>query len=428
MVHGRLQYEKAVELYDGASAPVHGSVDFRHSYVDFNSISQIDPDYVLPYVMPWDEDALAARTGIGCVGGGFLAGDEDGAPVDFAAEGDIKHSYEYQNGDWIKQQYSMTDLDGIASLLGVFWPFVKGIINTDMYGEIQKEKFVLLPVGKVDDFYFPNPDTPFVPHIVPIQLLTVGQLAIVATSFELTTMMARRLKATLKDTLAQIGITDIVIGAIANSYGQYMTTREEYAAQHFEGAFNLYGPWSGAALMQENHRLAMNLVDGVDSEPGPVPPDLSDEQFVETSVSTSGVVNDDGDFGAVIQDVNPSYSNGETAVARFEGAHPRTVLVLKSKGTLGNYYKVDRFTFLEVQKKDTASDQWVTVATDRDETTRFRWKRVGGQLSARSEVTLEWTIKDAEPGTYRLVYNGLAKNLIAPIQKFTGTSGEMTVH
>ncbi len=43
--------------------------------------------------MPWDEDTDEARTGIGCIGAGFLAGDEEGAPVDFAEEGEIRHTY-----------------------------------------------------------------------------------------------------------------------------------------------------------------------------------------------------------------------------------------------------------------------------------------------------------------------------------------------
>ncbi len=51
-----------------------------------------------------------------------------------------------------------------------------------------------------------------------------------------------------------------MIAAIANSYSQYLTTREEYAAQHFEGAFNLYGPWSGGAFIQSNDDLARDLV------------------------------------------------------------------------------------------------------------------------------------------------------------------------
>jgi neutral ceramidase len=427
VIHGKKQLNAAINLYNNTQVTLGDNIDFRHSFVDFNNISYIDPKYIGEYKMPYD-DVSKARTEIACIGGAFLAGDEEGAPVNIAKEGEIRNSFIYQDGTWKRQDYQLSNLQlkGTEKILNNLWPLAKGVLGTDKYSEIQKEKVVLLPVGKVDDFWFPNPQTPFVQTIQPLQVFTIGNFAIVGIPFECTTMEARRIKSTLLSTLKPSGITQIVLSTHANAYSQYLTTREEYAAQNFEGSFDLYGPWSGAAVTQELDRLCQDLVSNKKSTSDSTPPDLSNQQFVQTAISSSGVFNDSGNFGKIVTDVKSSYNNGDTVQVVFEGAHPRNILTLKSKDQLNKFYNPDTFSYLEIQKKN-SDDLWDTVCTDRDPYTTFKWKRTGGELSPTSEVSISWLSRNASPGIYRIIYNGLSKSLQNVYSKFTGISNNFSI-
>jgi neutral ceramidase len=74
-------------------------------------------------------------------------------------------------------------------------------------------------------------------------------------------------------------------------------------------------------------------------------------------------------------------------------------------------------------------DGWQTVYTDGDAYTTFDWARTGGDTS--SEATVTWELHDEQPGTYRVVYNELAKHSLlgqlASFVKFTGISPSFQV-
>jgi neutral ceramidase len=428
IVHGRRQLQKAQELYAAATGTLPVSLDVRHTYVDYNHIP-VGPDYIGDNRMPWDTSVAGASTCIGAVGAGILAGDEDGAPVHLGEEGQIKNTYTMEDGRWVFQPYPVGTLPDVSGVLGPLWPLAERALENSPFNPCQKEKVVLLPVGDVADLPFSNPTTSLVPVILPLQIIRIGSLAVAALPFEPTTMAGRRIRALLARSLGPVGVSDVVVAGMANAYGQYMATREEYAMQNFEGAFTFYGPWQLAATTQQIELLARDMAAGRASSPGPNPPDLSNEPRVQTEISQTGVVNDSGSFGRVLTDALPSYNRTRDVVTvRFQGAHPRTVQQLKADGQLSPYYDPDTYSYLEVQKQ--AGSGWTTVAADGDPYTAFDWVRTGGPLSSTSEVTVTWLVRDASPGTYRVVYLGLAKRLgpLGPTyQKFVGTSRSFSV-
>jgi hypothetical protein len=80
----------------------------------------------------------------------------------------------------------------------------------------------------------------------------------------------------------------------------------------------------------------------------------------------------------------------------------------------------------------TESPGWITVLDDSDWDLVFRWERVGflsnGLTGGQSAATLQWEIgEDAEPGKYRFVYNGDAKDLTGKITEFQGISSSFHV-
>jgi neutral ceramidase len=96
-----------------------------------------------------------------------------------------------------------------------------------------------------------------VPSELPLQLMRIGDLAIAGVPGELTTMAGRRLRAALEAEYGLRGspVGSVVISGYANAYSQYITTPEEYAMQHYEGASTLFGPHTLEAYIQEFRRL-----------------------------------------------------------------------------------------------------------------------------------------------------------------------------
>ena len=152
-----------------------------------------------------------------------------------------------------------------------------------------------------------------------------------------------------------------------------------------------------------------------------VPLDLSDAQVI----NVPGVVADSPcflpdanlcpfeKFGDVLVAPPATASAGDRVVSTFRGAHPR------NDPRLGE-------GFVEVERE--VGGAWTIVARDWDPETRFRWRRTGGALSPMSEVDVEWLIPgSAAPGTYRLVYRGNARSLLAVISPIAGFSPSFEV-
>ena len=373
-IHGDIQYARARELFDGATELLRGPVDGRLAFFDMENVT-VD----------------AAFTGEGeqhtcsaAIGFSLAAGAEDGVGIAFIEEGIVF-------GENIPA-FTIVPEDQICHV----------------------EKTILLPTGRMQ----PHPWTP---PVVPAMVMRLGNLAIVPTPFEITTISGDRLRATVLGRLAGTGVDRAVIAGLSNGYASYVTTREEYKAQHYEGASTLFGPWTLAAWQQNFASVAEALRDNTIPADTATPQDLSDAQLIETLpvIADSPCVLPDAalcpfeKFGDVVQAPPKSAAPGEHVVVRFRGAHPRNDL------RLGTGY-------LEVQRKN--GEQWQTIARDWDPETTFRWQRTNGPLSPGSEVTIDWRIpQDAVPGEHRIVYHGDAKSLIAVITPISGASPSFMV-
>ena len=70
-------------------------------------------------------------------------------------------------------------------------------------------------------------------------------------------MAGRRLRDTILNELKGTDVKYLAMAAYANDYSQYVTTKEEYDMQHYEGASNLFGPFTLHAYQQEFRKLAI---------------------------------------------------------------------------------------------------------------------------------------------------------------------------
>jgi neutral ceramidase len=346
-------------------------VDYRHTHVKMDAV-QVAPAYT---------DGQPQQTCPAAIGLSMLAGAEDGPGI--GTEG--------------------LSCQNVKLLVG---DFVCGNTRTACQGE----KPVAMEMG--------SQQPPWSPEVLPLQLVRIGNLALVAVPFELTTMAGRRLRETVSQALAPAGVTEVVIAGLSNAYAGYVATREEYARQHYEGASTHFGPWTLAALQQEFDTLARLLKAGTPAPPGPTPRELG----LQVIGFQPGVVYDDkvlwASFGEVVrgQDARETYQRGETARATFWAGHPRNGPRIQG-------------TYLRVQR-EAPGGKWVDVAYDWDWDTLYRWERVPCfPTYGCSHVTVEWSIPpDAPPGRYRLVHHGHWKSgWDGKSRPYTGTSRVFTV-
>ncbi|KAF8756405.1 Neutral/alkaline non-lysosomal ceramidase, C-terminal [Rhizoctonia solani] len=267
---------------------------------------------------------------------------------------------------------------------------------------------------------YANTPYPWQPSIVDIQMFRIGQLVMLIFPGELTTMAGRRLREAVRAKLILNGVIGsnayVVVAGPANTYAHYVTTREEYSIQRYEGASTIYGPFTLEAYTDLFTKYVPFLADNVAGAPpaGPTPEDLTKKAI---SLQT-GVVFDASpigkSFGSVLTDVNTSapYKRGQTVTTVFQGANPRNNLRLE-----GTFMTIDQLI----------GSTWTTVRTDSHPSTKFGWLRTNSVLGY-STVTANWTIETTTPaGSYRITYNGNNKPLIGSIGSFTGTSSTFTI-
>lgn len=426
---GRRQYLGARSLYESmledssedesAFVAVRGdTVRSLHTFVDFANRT-----FVL-------QNGTLARTCPAALGYSFAAGTSDGP------------------GAFDFKQNNPGDPNA-----NPFWAVVGNSLHSP--GPDQKDchgvKPILLDVGETTSPY------QWSPNIVDIQLLRVGQLLIIVSPGEATTMAGRRWKEALASSAVDSWADDtsdsplVVLGGPANSYTHYITTEQEYAIQRYEGASTLYGPntldayinltlsrlpyLSSSSKTSDDASLPPFAASLPRLEPGPQPP-----IHVNSSLSfIRPVVVDNAPFfkslGDVVQDVRPHYSlsSGSAPIVSttFVGANPRNNLRLDG-------------TFASVEKYDERASVWRKVRDDEDWSLTYEWKRTNSALGT-SQVKLSWElgwevgvwgrnddgrdeidpgVVDALKGRYRFKYFGDAKSLDGNIEPFEGISGE----
>ncbi|KAG6584501.1 Neutral ceramidase [Phytophthora cinnamomi] len=378
-IMGKRQYDTLSGLIKGKSELIQGPVVANLSYVDFSNVS-------LNGVKPTTASPYAHRTCPAVVGQNFAAGTEDGRGLSMFTEANLKANVLFKT---------------IGAVIKETPQWVQTCQNAN--------KVPLLAVGLMEP-------VPWVPNILPVQVVKIGQFAIAVTNFEVTTMAGRRIRDTVKTALAGAGVTEVELASISNAYAQYLTTKEEYLTQNYEGASTLFGPNQLAAVQQELARVAASVADSsVQLDVGPTPLQLDRSSLITLQ---TGVVFDSSpllrSFSHVRTQPSSSYAVGSVASAVFAGAHPKNALALVS-------------SFCDVQKLG-SSGSYSTVMTDAHWDLRYHWER---HLIAESKNTCEWNIRKggstSVAGTYRFMHRGYSKSLLGALTAYTATSNAFVV-
>ncbi len=107
---------------------------------------------------------------------------------------------------------------------------------------------------------------PWCPEVLPLQLIRIGQLYLEAGAEEYTIDAGLRIRRTVAAGPG-VPLENVLVHGYANAYSQYVTTPEEYDAQHYEGAFTLFGRYTLPAAYQHQRLLRGVKADLVNPHP-----------------------------------------------------------------------------------------------------------------------------------------------------------------
>lgn len=256
--NGRYQSELALAAFQQPLQQVQGKIDAVLSYVDLSNI-EIPPEFA--------QGQIGAKTSQPCHGTAFFAGtpvDGLGAPkslikgMQFLADQFRKQkSKNLKAADFAdyQQLYASQGLKqilleaGAKKILGQPIGFPPSILDP-LIAEMNRQ----VKAGAIQH-------SPLVPSVVPLQIVRLGQLALICCPGEFTTIAGQRVVDTVKQTLAaQASIQSVWLASYCNDYMGYVTTYEEYQAQAYEGGHTLFGQWTLAACQSKFKGLAEQLL------------------------------------------------------------------------------------------------------------------------------------------------------------------------
>jgi neutral ceramidase len=378
---GARQARVAEKLFDQAAETVRGPIEVRHLFVDFSTLA----------VAAEFTGAGPQRTWPSAFGYSFAAGStEDGGGHPLFREG-------------MKEQIPFID--------GIMRAAVPNLVPTEELRNAQRPKAILFAPGLAKP--------PVTEQVLPVGLVRIGQLVLAIGPAEFTTMAGRRIRAAVAGTLG-VDPRHVVVAGYANDYAGYVTTREEYETQQYEGGHTLFGPWTEAGYRQEFVRLARALKSGTTVASQALPTDM--RAVVTKNTALDGPDEQEpvaAKFGDVAVGPKASYVPGELVSVVFWSGSP-----------VNDYKRTDRFTAVE---RLTKPGQWEILRQDFDWDTTCRWQQMLVQTASKSsnkprrevfsitppprvlqpdpfQVTITWQTNDkTSAGTYRIVHHGRFK-------------------
>ena len=263
--NGQLQFEKAEEIIQHHSTQeiIADELDFGLSYVNFANL-EVNPKFT--------NGKEGVRTSPSCMGVAFMEGSKiDGPgmlqPLTFFAKqlSNAVKGFEYAKAIFMPKEWSLAMRQkytaqgnkkiaiesGARKIMGTF--DVNNLIIPAITDEI---------IGNLKKFHRRGAldKNPWTPQVLPLQIIKIGEIALCAFPFEITTIAGQRLKKSIEDVLLGESYSEVILCPYSNAYNGYITTYEEYQVQEYEGGHTVFGEWSLAALQGEFEKLAIEML------------------------------------------------------------------------------------------------------------------------------------------------------------------------
>lgn len=260
--NGKLQFEKAKEIAAKEGEVLTGALTSALLYTDFSQIA-CDPEFT--------NGNLDARTVPAAMGTAFLGGARmDGPGMPLAGEKianfmlDCVKLFEKTKAFFVRGEYKEA-IDLKYKMQGpkhvVLETHARRVMGTGRIHKLIFPSWAEPTVALLKTFYKKEgyKNKPWTPQVLPLQIWAIGQVALCAFPFEITTISGKRLKKSLENRLREYGITEVILVPYANDFSGYITTNEEYQVQMYEGGHTVFGQWSLAGLQTKFDELAKNL-------------------------------------------------------------------------------------------------------------------------------------------------------------------------
>ncbi len=266
--NGQMQSARALAILDDAqAAPVAGEIDAVFGYVDFTAVTA-DPAYASGHT-----EAITSEP---CHGAAFFGGtpvDGPGLPRPFLSFVSMiaarikahrlarlaRMSAEDQG--YYRRLYAAQGVKAIMQEAG------RKIMLGQTLDRISTPDFIDPVVAEIKRQARAGAmrQSAMVPSVLPLQIIVIGDLALICAPGEFTTMAGARLRACVAARLAPRGITRVLLCTYCNDYMGYVTTFEEYQEQAYEGGHTIFGQWTLAAFQTRFAALAGELCKPADA-------------------------------------------------------------------------------------------------------------------------------------------------------------------
>ncbi len=252
------EYQSSLALAATTGSPLGGSLDGILTYVDFSNVTA-DP--------AWTGGVENARTGDPCHGVAFVAGtpvDGPGVAAPLAAI--------LRQGSRLLRRWRMSRFSGLsANDRAYYQALYEAHGEKDIVFEAGRKLALGRPFKSLGAASVVDPllaelhrqakvgalnKSAMVPTVLPLQIIRIGTVALVCCPGEFTTTAGRRLLKSVEENLQGQGYAQVLICTYCNEYMGYVTTREEYQQQAYEGGHTIFGQWTLAAFQTQFAELA----------------------------------------------------------------------------------------------------------------------------------------------------------------------------
>jgi neutral ceramidase len=262
--NGRLQFERAAELArdaaDRDALPV--VIDSMLSWLDFSKAA-VDPEF--------SHGEPDARTGPACHGVAFARGTREGPgmPVVLAEVATILsrglRAWELFAARWMiperaEQVRTKYRAQGTKDIL--FEAGERRILGFRNIAKLPLPGWADGGLAAFKRFYANGSlgENPWIPQVLPLQLVIVGDCAFAGVPGEVTTIAGRRIERTVLEILSRRGVAEVVVASYCNGYCGYFSTFEEYQVQAYEGGHTVFGKHSLGAMQTKFKQMALELL------------------------------------------------------------------------------------------------------------------------------------------------------------------------
>ncbi|MFY9114745.1 MAG: neutral/alkaline non-lysosomal ceramidase N-terminal domain-containing protein, partial [Dethiobacteria bacterium] len=265
MQNGRYQSDHALKIAgDNNQTKISGNFDYEMIYADFSDI------HVAPEFANGQTDAYTSEP---CHGISFLTGtvvDGPGMPIFLGKIASLMadsvknkrlhnlDNYSSTEREYYQRLYAAQGNKSIALESGKTQRAVLGLpldhvlvpgFADPMVKELKRE----YKMGAMKEHGM-------VAYVLPVQIVIFGNVAIIACPGEFTNTAGKRVVEAAKPILKQRGIEHVIFNSYANDYMGYVTTREEFQVQAYEGGHTVFGQWSLGAFQTIIQKLAKEML------------------------------------------------------------------------------------------------------------------------------------------------------------------------